>query len=239
MTEIANPVQFAEAVIKGLGRSVNQGNLTGVTAWVLTEGGNWHNDAEFNPLNTTLVSEPCHDINSVGVKAYGSWDQGIAATIDTLNLGYYEGIRGAIEGSDAQGVATAVRDSKWGTGSIQGQLVEALALVRSDWVSAPGPAPVVVPVTPTQSDKEQHTMFLFTEKVIDNKEIVGDAAGVEAIWESDTHHFRHVGSLSDENVIKQAYPGISVLAVTGFVGAGFPLDAETAKLSGIAPAFPG
>ena len=56
--------------------------------------------------------------NSVGVKAYTSWKQGLQATVITLRNGYYEAILAALRrGDDASAVAAAVGASPWGTGN--------------------------------------------------------------------------------------------------------------------------
>ncbi len=66
-------------------------NLNSLETWEAREGGNWHNTAHYNPLNTTLFEPGSTSMNSVGVKSYTGWQQGLQATVDTLN-GY-----GAIE----------------------------------------------------------------------------------------------------------------------------------------------
>jgi hypothetical protein len=56
--------------------------------------------------------------NSVGVKAYTSWKQGLQATVITMKNGYYDGVITALRrGNDASAVAAAVGASPWGTGN--------------------------------------------------------------------------------------------------------------------------
>src|SRR4051794_31933346 len=62
-------------------------------------------------------------MNSVGVKAYTSWDQGFTATVDTLNNGRYGGILDALRSGSAMDVANAVAASPWGTGSLMRKLL--------------------------------------------------------------------------------------------------------------------
>jgi hypothetical protein len=57
-------------------------------AWARAEGGT----AAFNPLNTTEPWRGATDYNSAGVKNYPSGRAGIAATVATLDNGYYKGI---------------------------------------------------------------------------------------------------------------------------------------------------
>ena len=110
---------WAQALLKNLGLPVSAANVAAIVSpGEMAEGGHWYNTARFNPLNTTMSAPGATAMNSVGVKAYTSWEQGFAATIATLFNGYYAGILAALErGDDAQAVANAVAASPWGTGS--------------------------------------------------------------------------------------------------------------------------
>ena len=82
----------------------------------MAEGGNWFNGARYNPLDTTLPEPGATDMNSVGVKAYTSWSEGLAATVETLENGLYGNILAALSaGDNAPAVAAAVAVSPWGT----------------------------------------------------------------------------------------------------------------------------
>ena len=84
----------------------------------MAEGGHWYNTARYNPLNTTQSEPGATTMNSVGVKAYLSWQQGFVATITTLRNGRYGAILAALaRGDDAQAVVDAVAASPWGTHS--------------------------------------------------------------------------------------------------------------------------
>lgn len=118
MTDLT-PTSFAQALLADIGAPVTDANVQAVTAWEAAEGGNWHNTARFNPLNTTLSEPGSSTINSAGVRAYTSWGQGLQATTSTLQEGSYAGIRSALaSGSDAQGVVDAILSSPWGTQSL-------------------------------------------------------------------------------------------------------------------------
>jgi len=68
-------------------------------------------------LNTTQSMRGATIFNSVGVKAYKSWLQGLEASVITINNGLYGGILAALRtGNDGQAVAAAVAASPWGTG---------------------------------------------------------------------------------------------------------------------------
>ena len=111
-------VTWAQAFLKSLGMPITADNVAAVVAWEMAEGGHWYNTAFFNPLNTTQSMPGATVFNSVGVKAYTSWAQGLKASVITLRNGYYGGILDALSrGNDAQAVANAVAASPWGTGS--------------------------------------------------------------------------------------------------------------------------
>lgn len=113
------PTTWARALLAVIGAPVTDANVQAVTAWEAAEGGNWHNTASYNPLNTTMRESGSHSVNGAGVQAYTSWDQGLQATADTLAAGSYAGIRQALTaGNDAQGVADAILSSPWGTQSL-------------------------------------------------------------------------------------------------------------------------
>jgi peptidoglycan hydrolase CwlO-like protein len=115
-------VTWAQAFLKSLGVPLTADNVAAVVAWEMAEGGHWYNTAYYNPLNTTQSMPGATVFNSVGVKAYTSWAQGLKASVITIRNGYYGGILDALgRGNDAQAVANAVAASPWGTGSFTPQ----------------------------------------------------------------------------------------------------------------------
>ena len=109
---------WARALLLAMRLPVTADNVAAVTAWEMAEGGHWYNTAYFNPLNTTQSMPGATVFNSVGVKAYTSWRQGLQATVITMKNGYYGGIIEALRrGNDASAVAAAVGESPWGTGN--------------------------------------------------------------------------------------------------------------------------
>jgi peptidoglycan hydrolase CwlO-like protein len=111
-------ITWAQAFLKRLGMPMTADNVAAVVAWEMAEGGHWYNTAYYNPLNTTQTMPGATIFNSVGVKAYKSWAQGLEASVITINNGFYGGILAAMRrGNDAQAVADAVAASPWGTGS--------------------------------------------------------------------------------------------------------------------------
>ena len=110
-------VTWAQAFLKRLGMPMTADNVAAVMAWEMAEGGHWYNTAYYNPLNTTQSMPGATIFNSVGVKAYKSWLQGLEASVITINNGLYGGILAALRaGNDGQAVAAAVAASPWGTG---------------------------------------------------------------------------------------------------------------------------
>ncbi len=107
---------WARDLLTRMDYPVNQANMTAVIAWQYAEGGHFANSAKFNPLNTTKTWLGAESMNSVGVKAYDNYEEGMAATIATLELPYYKGVRAALkEGDSSRQVIDAVVDSPWGT----------------------------------------------------------------------------------------------------------------------------
>jgi hypothetical protein len=111
-----SPEQFAAGVLQGLGIKANRSNVQALVGWTRAEGGHWHNDAKYNPLNTTQPMAGAGNTGTQGnIKVYKSWQQGIQATVDTLKNGHYAGIIQALKGRNPMAVAQAIGASPWGT----------------------------------------------------------------------------------------------------------------------------
>lgn len=107
---------WARDLLTRMDYPVNQANMTALLAWQYAEGGHFANAAKFNPLNTTKTWPGAESMNSVGVKAYDNYEEGMAATIATLKLPYYNDVRAALkQGDSSRQVINAVIDSPWGT----------------------------------------------------------------------------------------------------------------------------
>ncbi|HWF25179.1 MAG TPA: phage tail tape measure protein [Solirubrobacteraceae bacterium] len=132
-----SPTTWAETLLSQLGDRVTSANVQALVGWEKAEGGNWANSAKYNPLNTTQTAPGATSINSVGVKAYQSWDQGLAATVQTLKNGNYGQILSALAaGRSAGSVASAIGASPWGTGA--SLVAQTIASTRVGSVSARG-----------------------------------------------------------------------------------------------------
>lgn len=111
--------EWAIAFLGGLGKPTTDQNVTAILTWIRSEfGRSAPIPAHFNPLATTTDDEPNTNYNSVGVKNYASFDQGVRANVRTLENGSrgYAAILGALDaGRDPRDVIVAVRASAWGS----------------------------------------------------------------------------------------------------------------------------
>jgi hypothetical protein len=109
-----DPVQWAKDFLTKLGMPVTGPNVQAVTAWEQAEG----TKAAFNPLATTqsgFAGET--QFNSVGVKNYTTYQDGIDANVKVITNGLYPNIIAALQqGTDSMAVAKAIENSPWGTG---------------------------------------------------------------------------------------------------------------------------
>jgi hypothetical protein len=114
---------------------VTRDNLTALVAWQRAEGGHVHNNARFNPLNTTYDRPGDQIVNSHGVRAYRSRESGLHATELTLRNGRYGPVLRALRnGGSAERVARAVVASRWGTTAlILGCVAGAREEVANEW----------------------------------------------------------------------------------------------------------
>jgi len=113
---------WATQLLTAMGAPVNDNNITALTTWQSREGGHWNNSASFNPLNTTLDMGNSQSMNSVGVKRYNSWDEGVQATLKTLTganadaRGYSAIVNALKSGADTATTLSAISNSAWVTG---------------------------------------------------------------------------------------------------------------------------
>ncbi len=111
-----DPVQWARDFLTKLGKPISAENVRALTAWQKAEG----TAAHFNPLATTQGGYAGETrFNSVGVKNYASYQDGLNANVQALTNGLYSNILSALtQGNDANAVARAIANSPWGTGSL-------------------------------------------------------------------------------------------------------------------------
>ncbi len=107
-------VGWARDFLTKLGMPVTSENVKAVVAWEQAEG----TKASFNPLATTQSGFAGETkFNSVGVKNYATYQNGIDANVHALTNGRYTNILAALQaGNSATAVAQAIQSSPWGTG---------------------------------------------------------------------------------------------------------------------------
>jgi murein DD-endopeptidase MepM/ murein hydrolase activator NlpD len=107
---------WAKSLLQKLKYPTTSDNIKALTTWAAWEGGQWHNSAHYNPLNTEQPATGATNMNNEGVKSYTSWSQGYQATIETLKNGRYGPILSALKkGNNTMSVLKAVNHSPWGT----------------------------------------------------------------------------------------------------------------------------
>lgn len=125
---------WAASLLQALKLQTTNANLQIIVGWELAEGGNWNNTAAFNPLNTTQSLGGSTSVNSVGVQAFKSWQDGLTATVKTLNNGNYASILAMLQGgnTDPETAATTINSSPWGTKDLTAALIQGSGVTPND-----------------------------------------------------------------------------------------------------------
>ena len=114
---IKNPTDFANALLGELGAPDTKTNVNNILGWYSAEGGNWNNTAKYNPLNTTQQEPNSTPMQSGSkVQSYTSWQQGLNATVATLQTpGHgYEQILADLNTSQPWiDFSSALKNSSW------------------------------------------------------------------------------------------------------------------------------
>ncbi len=106
---------FYKEILKRIGAPISNNNMLYLYAWRQAEGGH----ALYNPFNTTQKAPSATNYNSVGVKNYTSLEQGLNATVATLQNGRYDGIINSLrESKTPKETVDALIESPWGTGKL-------------------------------------------------------------------------------------------------------------------------
>jgi hypothetical protein len=109
---------FMRTLLSRLGAPITPQNLSFLSGWQRWEGGWNHNNADYNPLNTTSDFQGAvGDINSVGVTRYNSFDNGVNATAKTLQNGRYGDILAALNSGNPYKAKPVSGLSTWLSGS--------------------------------------------------------------------------------------------------------------------------
>jgi hypothetical protein len=106
-------VQWARDFLNRLGMPTTAENVRAITAWEQAEG----TAAHFNPLATTQSGFAGETrFNSVGVKNYATYEDGLSANVKAITNGLYGNILAALQaGNSADAVGEAIANSPWGT----------------------------------------------------------------------------------------------------------------------------
>lgn len=94
-------------------------NMRAVVSWEYAESG--AGGGFYNPLNTTQGGFSGEtDFNSVGVKNYRTYSDGVAANAKVLHNGFYPHVVAAFaDGTSAERIVSEITRSPWGTRHIQ------------------------------------------------------------------------------------------------------------------------
>ena len=116
-----DPVQWAKDFLAKINMPITSENVRAVKAWEQAEG----TAARFNPLATTQGGfAGSTNFNSVGVKNFASYQDGIDANAKVIQNGLYPNILTALrKGDSAAAVADAIKHSPWGTGTLVAKII--------------------------------------------------------------------------------------------------------------------
>lgn len=130
------PLSWAQTTLKQGGWPATAENEQSLIAWALLEGGG----GQFNPLNTSQTEPGSSGFNSSAVQNYTSWDQGVQATVQTINEGY-PGIQSDLAAGHGLTGASASGLSKWSGGgytSVQETWARAASYMHGKTAPLPG-----------------------------------------------------------------------------------------------------
>jgi hypothetical protein len=117
-----NDEDFYKKLLQKLGAKTTDENLKFLYAWRQSEG----KAGKYNPFNTTQSMPGSTNFNSVGVKNYASMDDGLNATVKTLNNGRYNCIVNGLKNNiGAKNISQqCASDLKtWGTGDLVAKVI--------------------------------------------------------------------------------------------------------------------
>ncbi len=119
--------QFSRDVLGAIGAPTSEQNMAVMSAWVKAEG----TKARYNPLATTRNAPGATQFNSVGVKNFATYQEGVATTVGAITNGLYGNVIAALRrGDDAYAVADAIEKSPWGSGALVRSVLESRNVPR-------------------------------------------------------------------------------------------------------------
>lgn len=149
------------ALLKALNAPASPANLGFLDAWQHMEGGHTNNSAKWNWLNTTHGEGP--SINSVGVKAFPSFQVGIRNTAETLMNGRYQDIIDGLHSGDPSRASSGLQ--VWVSGRPNGNPHYAEAILGHA-VGGVAPPPMPIRATAAVSRAREQIQLLGAEHKI-------------------------------------------------------------------------
>ena len=143
---------FINALIRAYGGHATPATLRALATWQRMEGGSTNNPDKFNFLNTTQHEPGSYGTGNVdGVQAYNSFQQGLAATIQTLNNGRYPAIVAALRTGNWAPTPELAHDLRtWSGGGYSSILGAANGTAPPNYGGGSGSPSTVTPPLPGQ-----------------------------------------------------------------------------------------
>lgn len=109
---------WARDFLTAIGAPASQQNVNAVVNWETMESGG--GGGLFNPLNSVLGAPGASDVNSVGVKNYTSYKQGIQASVSTFTQSQWAGVVNGFRANNPSAAQAALNAeyATWGGGPI-------------------------------------------------------------------------------------------------------------------------
>jgi len=146
---------WTTSFLQALGNNRSDENIERfVSAWTKVE----NTEARYNPLATTLDYGRWTNFNSVGVKNYSSYQEGIEASVATLqgdHLGYRRLLEG-LQNNDVQECLMSGGLDTWGSGSARVGAIYALGDTRGEELKSDSGTAASGANPPTVSDTQPH-----------------------------------------------------------------------------------
>lgn len=97
---------WAKDFLKGIGAPATPQNIEFVQKWENLESGG--GGGQYNPLNSVLGAPGASSVNSVGVKNYTSYQQGLQASISTFTQTQWAGVLQGLKANNQQAAQNAI-----------------------------------------------------------------------------------------------------------------------------------
>lgn len=236
---------FAEAILRGIGAPVSDMNMRSMLAWMTGE----NTKAAFNPLATTRLGfDDAGDFNSAGVRNFKNFEQGVEATLETLNLSYYTDVVAALQqGTTPYELQQLVVASPWGTKhfgtgdtkdlttplgqSSSGQMISSLGL-QSD------------PASVDEASAEVQDAWAVAKQMLDDYGLSELFPEIESYLLKGLSPEAAIGRVKDTDIYKKRFAGMQARLDNGYnaISPGQYLSQETAikqlmAEAGFAPGF--